>query len=65
MVRGAFEASEVFDDFAQDKDQDAKARADAVIAQLAARLDKSERIVQNSFMIFTRTPTRSFCAISG
>jgi hypothetical protein len=45
-VRGAFEASEVFDDYAQVEDQEAKARADAVITQLAAKLEKPERIIQ-------------------
>jgi hypothetical protein len=45
-ARGAFEASEVFEDYAQTADPEAKARADAVITQLAKKLEKPERIIQ-------------------
>jgi hypothetical protein len=45
-VRGAFEASEVFEDYGQSADPEAKARADAVITQLAIKLERPERIIQ-------------------
>jgi hypothetical protein len=45
-VRGAFEASEVFDEHAQSADQEAKARADAVITELAKKMGRPERIIQ-------------------
>jgi hypothetical protein len=44
-VRGAFEAAEVFEDY-NSTDPEVKARADAVIAELAAQLHRPERIIQ-------------------
>jgi hypothetical protein len=45
-IRGAFEASEVIEDSSDADDQEAKARADAVITQLADKLQKPPEIIQ-------------------
>lgn len=45
-VRGAFEASEVFEDSIQNEDQEARARADVVIAELATKFEKPQLIIQ-------------------
>jgi hypothetical protein len=59
-VRGAFEASEVFDDYAQTKDKEAKTRADAVIAQLAEKMGKPETIIQKILHDIHQDPYSQF-----
>jgi hypothetical protein len=59
-IRGALEASEVIDDYTQDQDQEARARATAVIAQLAARLKKPERIIQKILYDIHEDPYTQF-----
>jgi hypothetical protein len=59
-VRGAFEASEVFEDSTQNGDVDARARANAVISQLAETLGKPKRIIQKILYDIHEDPYTKF-----
>jgi hypothetical protein len=58
-VRGAFEASEVFDE-SQSEDQEAKARADEVINQLVSKLERPDKIIRKILHDIHKDPYTRF-----